>query len=180
MLTFIIIISSLLWIASFAALFRKILLAPALSYLALLTLSFASSDGYPLIPVNATILWGWLAMTIVVMVATILQSDAINRSSRGIPYMFVGGIAGMSVGLLGYTVTFDISLLYGIMIACTVAGILLGFLLYTNTPDGRNLRPGSGMFVKYLSAKGFTVAISIMQLGVALVITLAMHNIGSL
>lgn len=175
-----IIISCLLWVLSFVAVFRKILVAPALSYLGLLSISFADQGGYPLIPINGTILWGWLAMTVVVMVVTMLQPEAMNSSRRGVAYIFGGAIAGMAIGLLGYTVSYDISLLYGIMVAATVAGAFFGYLLYTRTPDGRSFVPGSGVFFKYLMAKGFPVALTVMQLGVVLVILLALHNIGSL
>ena len=59
------------------------------------------------------------------------------------------------------------------MILATVAGICLGFLLYTNTPDGRPVAPRTGHFFKYLLAKGFPTAVTVMQAGVALVLWVA-------
>lgn len=175
-----IIISCLFWALSFLAAFRKMLLAPAFSYLGLLTLSFARKDGYALLPVNNTILWSWLGMTVFVMAVTMLQPDVMNRSVRGVAYIIGGAVVGMFIGLLGYSFTYDVSLLYGIMITCTAVGSFLGFLLYTGTPTGRPFAPKSGFFFKYLTAKGFPVAITVMQLGLALVIAIALHNIGSL
>ena len=59
----------------------------------------------------------------------------------------------------------------------TVAGVFLGFLLYTRTPQGAPVNLLSGNFFSYLLAKGFPAAITVMQLGVVLVIALALYNI---
>jgi hypothetical protein len=173
----VIIISCILFAASLALLPLRMLAAPACAFMGLMTLSFAkSADGYPLVPVNGTILIGWLCMTVVVTTATLLQPVAVRNTRRGMGYIIVGALAGMSVGILGYTVASQVSMLYGIMIAATVSGTFLGFLLYTNTPEGRAINVASGNFFRYLLAKGFPTAITVMQIGVALVLTIALYK----
>ncbi len=168
----------MLFIVAFALVSRRILLSPAAAYLALLTLSFAKDgNGYPLVPINSTILFGWLCMTLVVMVATILQPAPLRLTGKGTGYILVGALAGMAVGLLAFSFTTTVSMLYSIMIAATVAGCFFGFLLYTNTPEGRPVSIGSGHFFKYLLAKGFPIAITVMQAGVAAVILIAVNRI---
>lgn len=172
-----IVISVILWGASLWACLQRRLLAPGLSYLALLALSFArSADGYPLLPVNNVILTGWLCMTVVVMVATTLQPEAERRSPAGAGYMTLGALAGMAVGLLGFTVAEGIGMRYSIMVIATAAGVLFGYLMYGNTPAGRAAAPGRRRFAGPLLAKGFPIAIAVMQLGVALVLVMAIYT----
>lgn len=181
MAVFLIILSVLLWIGSFWALYGRQTIAPALSYVALLVLSFVTDRaGYSVLPINSTILTGWLCMTLVVMISSVLQPEPVRRQTRGMTYIIGGGITGLALGLLGFTFLTDLSALYACMILATVAGIFLGFLLYTNTPDGRPIRPGSGNFFRYLLAKGFPTAITLMQLGVALVLVIALYNINGI
>lgn len=180
MTIFLIIVSVLLWAASIWCLYGRQTLAPALSYLAMLVLSFIKENGYALLPINGTILIGWLCMTLVVMLAAMLQPEPVRRQTRGMTYIVAGAVTGMALGLLGFSVGSYLSLRYGLMIAATAAGTALGFLLYTNTPDGRPVRPGSGNFFRYLLAKGFPTAISIMQLGVVLVLVIALKNVNAL
>lgn len=116
-------------------------------------------------------------MTVVVMLATMMQPVAVRRQSRGMGYMIGGAFAGLAVGLLGFTVSSSLSLLYGMMIVGVAAGIFLGFLLYTKTPEGSPVGITSGFFFKYLLAKGFPTAITVMQIGVVLVILVALHNV---
>lgn len=177
---FILIVSILLWGASIWCLVVRQTIAPALSYLALLILSFASENGYQLLPVNNVMLIGWLCLTLVVMVTSILQPEAVRRQMRGMGFIIGGGVVGLALGLLGFTVTSAINLRYAYMIIAVVVGIILGFLLYTNTPAGRPVRPGSGNFFRYLLAKGFPTAITLMQLGVALVLTIVINNVNGL
>lgn len=174
---FLIIISCLLWIGALFALRGRQILAPALSYAALLVLSFASKNGYPVLPINATILTAWFCMTLVVMFIILLQPEPVRRQTRGTTYMTVGAITGLAVGLLGFTITSSLSLLYAIMILGVIAGIYCGFLLYTKTPEGTPVAPGSGNFFRYLLAKGFPTAITVMQIGVALVLTIAINHL---
>ena len=179
MAIFLIIISILCWAASIWCLFARQIIAPALSYLGLLLLSFAKVDVYPLLPINNVMLIGWLSMTVVVMIATILQPDRIVRQTKGMAFIVIGGIVGLAVGLLGFTVE-SAALRYSIMIISVVAGIFFGFLLYSNTPDGQPVRIGSGNFFKYLLAKGFPTAITLMQPGVVLVLLISIKNVNGL
>lgn len=173
-----IVISCLLWAVSLLLLHRRQMLAPAASYLGLLALSFADSpDGAPLLPINNVILIFWLAMTLVVMIATMLQPYALQAQIRGTSYLTVGAFTGMAVGLLGYTVTYDESMLYSIMIVATIVGAFLGFLMFTNTPEGRDVSLRSGRFFKYLLAKGFPVVITVMMMGVAALLAIAVATI---
>lgn len=173
MALFLIIISCLLWLAALWTLRGRQIASPALSFAALLCLSQAQRGGYHLLPLNMVILSGWLIMTVVVMFTTYLQPAVVRSQTRGWAYLAVGGLAGMAVGLLGFTISSSVSILYGIMILGTVAGTYLGFLLYTRTPDGRPVAPGSGNFFRYLLAKGFPTVITVSQIGVAL--TLAIY-----
>lgn len=123
---------------------------------------------------------GWLVMTLVVMFTVILQPDPIRRQTRGMTYFIVGGAAGLAVGLLGFSFCQSISLRYSCMVLGVLAGVFLGFLLYTYTPDGRAVRPGSGHFFSYLLAKGFPTALTLMMPGVALVLVIALKNVNGL
>lgn len=176
MTVFLIILSVLLWIASGALLWGRQIAAPASSFLALLCMSFTTRNGYPMLPVNGTILTGWLCMTLVVMFIVILQPAVVRAQTRGMAYFVVGALAGMVIGLLGFTITSNVSMLYGIMVIATLIGIFLGFLSYTRTPEGRPIAPGTGNFLRYLLAKGFPTAITVMQLGVVLVLTIALYS----
>ncbi len=176
MAVFLIILSSLLWLASVWCLYGRQAIAPALSYTALALLSFASRDGMPLLPLNGAILTWWLCMTVVVIFIAVLQPEPVRRQTRGMSYIIGGGIAGLAVGLLGFTFTAGLSLLYACMMLGVVVGIFMGFLLYTNTPNGKAVRPGSGHFFRYLLAKGFPSAITLMIPGIALVLAIAINN----
>lgn len=180
MTVFLIILAALLWICAIWAAYGRQLIAPALSYLALLAVSFAKSNGYPLLPVNGTILTAWLCMTLVVMLITIMEPEPVRRQTRGMFYIIGGAIVGLAVGLLGFTFTDNLNALYATMVLGVVAGIFFGFLLYTNTPAGRPVAIGSGNFFKYLLAKGFPTAITVMQLGVVLVLVVALKNVHAL
>lgn len=173
---FLIILAVISWGAAFWSLWRYRLLAPGLSYIALLLISFAkSAEGYPLLPVNNTILTGWLCMTVIVMVSTLLQPENERRSTSGIGYMTIGALVGMVVGLLGFTVSESVGMRYSIMVVAAMAGTFFGYLMFGNTPEGRAEAPGRRNFVGPLLAKGFPIALTVMQLGVALVILVALY-----
>lgn len=177
MSTFIIILSVLLFLAAIVALPTRLAAAPVCSYIGMVVISLARTpEGYPLVPLNATILTIWLCMTLIVMVATLLQPLPVRNTSRGMGYIIIGAMAGMAVGLLGFTVSYQLNILYGLMIGATVVGTFLGFLLFTNTPDGRAVGIRTGNFFKYLLAKGFPTAITVMQIGVVLVIVIALYQ----
>lgn len=173
-----IIISCLLFAVTFWFIYRNQLLAPAFSYMALLAMSMATNPiGEPYLPINTTILISWLCMTLVVMVATIMQPEAVRRQTRGVWYMAIGALTGMAVGLLGFTFTLNLPLLYAIMVIATAAGCFFGFMLFTNTPAGVDVGFRSGNFFRYLLAKGFPISITVMMMGIVLVLLLAVTNI---
>ena len=176
MTIFLIILSCILWLLSLWLLRGRQVAAPAASFLALFVLSLAKKNGWQLLPINLTMLTGWLCMTLVVMFACYLQPAPVRAQTIGWGYITGGAITGMMLGLLGSTFNISISMLYGIMILATVAGIFIGFLLYTNTPDGRAVAPRSGYFFKYLLAKGFPTTVTVMQAGVALVLLVAIQK----
>lgn len=167
------VISILFWAASLWALVGRPLYAPALSYLGLLALSFCQTDGISWLPINNNMLISWLCITVVVMLATMLQPYRVRSQARGMGYMIAGAIVGLAIGLLGYTVSADMGMRYGIMIIATAVGIFFGFLLYSNTPAGRGVRTASSSFFSYLMAKGFPTAVTIMQIGLVLVLLIA-------
>lgn len=170
MSVFLLIISILFWVAAIATLPSRPLYSPALSYFGLLTISFCETDGIPWFPINNNMLVSWLCITVVVMLATLLQTAAVRAQTRGMAYMIGGGIVGLAIGLLGFTFTNSISMLYGIMVVATAIGVFFGFLLYSNTPDGRSMSVGGGYFFRYLTAKGFPVAVTLMQIGLIFVL----------
>lgn len=181
MATFIVICCCLIWLASLGLLFTRPILGPVFSYLSLLLLSIARTPGavgdesYPLLPLNSTILIVWACMAVVVVLATIMQPDAIKSQNRGVGYMTGGAIAGLAIGLLAFSFSASLSLLYACMVIGVVAGVFFGFLLFTNTPAGGAVGLRSGRFFNYLLAKGFPVAITVMIPGVACVLALAMR-----
>lgn len=181
MTVFLIILASLLWACSLWACRGRQLLAPGLSYIALLCMSFCkTANGYPLFPINGTILTGWLCITLVVMLITIMEPEPVRRQTRGMLYMIIGALVGLAIGLLGFTFTQNLHMLYASMVVGVIAGVFFGFLLYTNTPAGRPVGIGSGNFFKYLLAKGFPTAITVMQLGVLFVLIIALQNVHGL
>lgn len=179
MAVFIVIVSCLIWLGSLAVMFSRPLLGPVFSYLGLLLLSVAKTSGsagdisYPLLPINSTILLVWACMTVVVVIATILQPDQIKSQNRGVGYMEGGALAGLAVGLMGFSFSMSLSLLYACMVLGVAVGVFFGFLLFTNTPDGSAVSLRSGRFFNYLLAKGFPIAITVMIPGIACVLALA-------
>lgn len=173
MLIFVVIVSILLWIAAFLALPKRILVAPALSYCALIVLSFAKYQDYPAIPLPNNMLISWLCITLVVMLIILLQNPALRQQSRGVGYMTIGGIVGMTIGLMAFAISSQLNLLYAIMMLATAAGIFLGLLTFSRTPDGSEIAIPTGRFFKYLIAKGFPILITIAQLGIPIVILIA-------
>lgn len=172
---FFLIISILFWVASIVALPRRSFYAPALSYLGLLCISFCQTDGIPWLPVNSRMLYSWLSITLVVMIATVLQPAAVRNSAKGMAYMIVGSFVGLAVGLLGYTFTSNESMLYSIMAVAVIVGIFFGYILFSRTPSGRADAPGSGRFFSYLLAKGFPTAVTVIQIGLIFVLLILQH-----
>lgn len=174
---FLLVASIVMWVGAIWSLPSRPLYSPALSYLGLLAISFCQTDGIAWLPVNNNMLISWLCITVVVMLATMLQPLRIRSQRKGMAYMIGGAFVGLAIGLLGFTVSANISVLYGIMIVATAVGIFFGFFLYSNTPDGNGVNMASGHFFKYLMAKGFPTAVAVMQIGLVLVLLIAKHNI---
>lgn len=179
MATFLVIAAVLLWCASLALLWKRILLGPALSYCALLVISFAKQDGYAVVPLSQPLLVSWLCITLVVMLAVILQNPAIRQQSRGVGYMLTGAVAGMVCGLACCTLSTSLQLLYGIMIVGTAIGICAGMLLFSRTPEGAAVSPQSGHFAGYLMAKGFPVLVTVAQIGIVAIILVYGHMLAA-
>lgn len=173
MSVFLLIASIIVWAAAIWFLPSRPLFSPALSYLGLVGISFCN---FPTIEVTNSMLMSWLCITVVVMMATILQPAAINRQARGMAYIIGGGVVGLVIGLLGFTVATTISAYYAIMIVATAVGIFFGFLLYSRTPDGSAIGVMSGNFFRYLMAKGFPTAVTLMQIGLVLVLLIAANQ----
>lgn len=173
---FLLIASIVLWAASIATLPSRPFFSPAMSYFGLLLLSFCETDGHQWLPINSTMLISWVAITVVVMMVTMLQPASVRTQRRGMGYMIGGAIVGLAVGLLGFTVTTSINGLYAIMTVATAAGIFFGFLLYSNTPAGEAVALRSGRFFQYLFAKGFPTAVTVMMLGLVFVLLIALNN----
>lgn len=170
---FLLIVSILLWMASIGSLFTRPFYSPALAFIGLFCFSFCNTDGVSWLPINNNMLISWLCITVVVMLATMLQSARVRSQVRGMGYLLGGAVVGLAVGLLGFTVASSISMLYGIMIIAVAVGVFFGFLLYSNTPAGRGVELSSGNFFTYLLAKGFPVAVTVMQIGLVFVLLIA-------
>lgn len=174
---FLLIASILMWIGALVMLPSRPVYSPGLSFIGLLGLSFCNTDGVSWLQINNTMLLSWISITIVVIIATMLQPLVIRRQTKGMAYMIGGAFVGLAIGLLGFTVTTSISMLYGIMIVATAAGIFFGFLVYSNTPGGRDVGISSGRFFPYLLAKGFPTAVTVMQIGLVLVLLIVQYDL---
>lgn len=171
-----IVFSCILFLGSLLLLWYCLPASSAASFLGMLIMSFAkNSEGYPLLPINSNIVFGWLCLTIVVILATLLQPAPVRYAKKGMGYITAGALVGLAIGLLGFTMSPWQNLLYAIMIIGVAAGTFFGYLIYTNTPAGKGARLNSGNFFKYFLAKGFPTAITIMQGGVVLVLIIMMH-----
>lgn len=171
-----IILSCLLWAASVWSMWGKQLLAPAFSYIALLALSMAQTDGVPLLPINSTILIWWLSFTVLTMLTTLLSPEAVRQQRRGTIHMTVGAFAGMSVGLIGSTMELSPAAAYAMTILGTAAGVFFGYMAFTRTDAGKAVSLGSGNFFRYFPTKAFPIAVSVMMIGMVFVLLIALHN----
>lgn len=179
MMALIIVASCLIWVAAIVALWWRPVVSPVLSFLALLCLSLAKTGAqtvggpFPLVPVNSNVMMSWLCMTVVVTGATVMQPAARLAGKQGMAYLLAGAVAGLAVGLLAVSFSSELSVLYGCMVIAVAAGTFFGWILFANTPAGKNDRVESSRFFQNLLAKGFPVAITVMQIGVPLVILVA-------
>lgn len=169
------IIGLLIWIVAIVALWRRPAAGPAASFVALMIVSFAKEGSYPIVPVNNAMTLTWLAMTLIVVCATYLQPAEVRNDSRGVAYGVVGAFTGMALGLAFLGSVASSSAAYATLIIAIAAGTILGLLLYSSTPRGRFMSIGSGLFLNRLSSKGFPIAITMMQLGMAILLAIITH-----
>lgn len=158
-----IILAIMLYAAGGLLLLKRELLGPIASFLAL-TAVYGSST--LLIPVN--MLLTWLCITLVISAVSAMQPPEVMSQHRGMGYMCLGALGGMALGLTGYSFGATGNAVYALMVLGTLLGTAIGYVLFTRTPAGQALRQSRSRFVSYLLAKGFPVAIAVMQLGVVL------------
>lgn len=168
-----VILASLLMAGAFLLLFKKEMLGPIAAFLSLGAIYFSE-----LLPMNTNILITWMCLTLIVTGVSAMQPPALMAQTRGMGYITAGGLTGMAIGLLGFTLSDSLTAIYAMMTLGVIAGIFFGYLLFTRTPRGEELARSRSRFFQYLPAKGFPVAITIMQLGVILIlwITVTIYN----
>ena len=165
------ILAGLMLVGSLALLFFKEVLAPIAAYLGLVAMYFSE-----LLPVNGNMLVTWLCLVLVVTAVTAMQPPAVMAQHRGMGYMTLGALAGMAVGLMGFTLSDTPAAVYAFMTIGVVAGVFFGYFLFTRTPDGTALRSGGkGRFFSYLLAKGFPAALTVMQTGVICILWISAY-----
>ena len=165
-----VILAVILLALAYVLLFEREAVAPVSAFLGMACCYAASC-----LPLNANILLTWLCLTVIVTGVSLMQPRAVMQQRRGMGYITVGSLAGLAVGLLGFSVTTRLGAVYAFMVLGVVAGIFFGYYIFTRTPRGRAVSLSSGHFFSYLLAKGFPVAITTMQTGVLLVLPLARH-----
>lgn len=151
-------------------LFKRPVVAPVGSLAGLSCIYFSRA-----LPLAPNMVMTWLALTLIVMLISLMQPQAVMQQRRGTGYMLAGALAGMMVGLISLGSTTSLTAQYACMIVGIVAGIFFGFMLFACTPQGVNVGMGSGKFFNYLAAKGFPVAITVIQPGVAILLWLVTH-----
>lgn len=161
------ILSIICFVGSLVLLFYKEAVAPAVALLGLVAMYF--SHKLPLAP-NMVITW--VAITVIILGVTSMQSRALMAQTRGMGYMLTGAIAGMAVGLIAVPAAESLTFLYACMILGIVAGIFFAFMLFSRTPQGRDVNLASGNFFTYLAAKGFPLALTVIQAGVCILLAL--------
>lgn len=161
------ILALLLFAGAAILLFEREVLAPAASLLGLAAVYFSR-----MLPLTPNMLITWLALTVIVMGVSLMQPAALMAQKRGVGYMLGGALAGMAVGLIAVSQAVSLTLWYASMIVGVLAGIFFGFFLYTRTPEGRDVSLSSGHFFTYLAAKGFPLAIAVIQPGLVLMLML--------
>ncbi len=169
--TLFLILSVICFGASLALIFVRGMLAPVAAFLGLLFMWFSNK-----LPLNSTIIIMWLCMTALVTCVPMLQDPYTRNRRDGIAYITAGAFTGMVVGLLGITFATTPAMLYGIMVVATAVGTFFGYILYTNTPKGKQRNGAEGRSFNYLLAKGFPIAITVMEIGVVFVLLLLMNQ----
>lgn len=172
------ILALLLFAGAIVLLFVREVLAPAASFLGLTAVYFSG-----LLPLSPNMVITWLALTVIVMGVSYMQPAALMAQRRGVGYMLGGALAGMAVGVMAVSqsvshevshavLTVPLTVWYASLVAGALIGIFLSFLLYTRSPGGRDVGMSSGRFFTYVAAKGFPLAIAMIQPGLVLMLWL--------
>lgn len=148
-------------------LFKREILAPAASLAGLACVYFTH-----VVPLASNMVLTWLALTVIVMGVSAMQNPALMQQTRGMGYMTAGAVVGMFVGLVAVSATTSLTAQYAAMIVGILSGIFFGFFLFTRTPDGKDVSLSSGHFFSYLAAKGFPLALTVIQPGVVIMLWL--------
>ena len=162
-----VILAVLLFGVSVLLLFRREMLGPVAAFLAFGPVYLSGQ-----LPMNVNMLVTWLCLTLVVTGVSALQPMAVMSQTRGMGYMSLGALAGMIVGMMAYSLSHSLGFVYSMMCLGVLAGVFLGYLLFTRTPKGMELSMSRSRFFSYLLAKGFPVAVSAMMLGVVAILYL--------
>lgn len=114
-------------------------------------------------PVENSQLWFWGLAALIVLGLSVLLPAPVVTSRKGVGYIVIGAIAGLTVGLV---------ISANVMILGGVAGALCGALAYSRTPSGRFLEFPSRKFINYLCAKALPPVIALSIVAVAVVMML--------
>ena len=166
-----IVFASLLFVIALICVPYRLVASPCAAFLGLLILGMGhTEEGYPILPLSNTTLLGWLFMAVLVTVIIFCQPAPLRHARFGLWYYLGGALTGMAIGLLGFTFLPYPGGRYVFMIVCVAAATFFSGMMFANTPAGKNVSLKSGHFFTYIMAKGFPVAITVMQLGTVLVI----------
>lgn len=163
-----IILALILMAGSLALLFTKESVAPTAAFLGLAAIYFSGS-----LPMKMNLLLTWMCITLMVTAVSAMQPAPVMAQRRGMGYLTVGGVAGLAVGLACMGVVDSLPGVYATMTAGTLAGIFFGYLVFGRTPAGTALRQSRRRYFSYLLAKGFPVAITLLQIGAAILLAVA-------
>lgn len=150
-------------------LFVREAIAPVASLLGLVSIYFSH-----LLPLASNMVITWTGITLILLGVSVAQ-PAVMAQKRGMAYMTAGAFVGLAVGLVA-ALSASLTLRYAAIIIATAAGIFFGLLFYSRTPSGRDISIGSGRFFSYLAAKGFPLAITVIQASVPLLLYLVINE----
>ena len=150
--------------AAFVAGYRQAWLAVALSAVALATGFF----GHGIAGMAWTDFGFWILAAAVAAGICFMVPKAVGASTKGMPYMCTGGIAGVLVGVSANSGT---ALILGAAI-----GVALGALAFGRSPSGRAIRLVPKRFVNYCLAKGYPLVVAYAIAGIIIANLLVNNN----
>lgn len=109
------------------------------------------------LPVGTFLFWG-AATLITLAIGWLSPKGAPPQVTRGNPYLAVGAVAGMLIGM-----SVDAS----IMVLSAAAGAVFGQLVYTRAPSGRWIKFPSSDFIRYFCARGLKIIVAAAMIGIA-------------